>query len=317
MRSKKSKEKEAGTIESIQGKEIIDIQSQNETNKFIESINHQLKETVRQHGRVNEQHKSLADLTNEVKVHMDSISDLTIKTNTSTDNLYLESKKLTDITEKTVEKSNEGKQAIEEMAKIIEVLETENKNSMKSINELVIKFNKVNEVVQLITNIATQTNLLALNAAIEAARAGEQGKGFAVVAGEVRKLAEMTQKSTTDISSLIESVENETKIVIDNSNRSNNVILQGVSASSKAVEKIEESLSAISKVGSEVKDVMEILEMQKKQIENMNKEILNVDAILKVTTDTITNHIQEASVVDRQLEDTEKDLSDYGQKLAQ
>ncbi len=65
--------------------------------------------------------------------------------------------------------------------------------------------------VSVIANISDQTNLLALNAAIEAARAGDQGRGFAVVADEVRSLAQNTGNATSEIGSLIDTIDSDSE----------------------------------------------------------------------------------------------------------
>lgn len=66
--------------------------------------------------------------------------------------------------------------------------------------------NKIQDLTEVILNIASQTNLLALNASIEAARAGEAGRGFAVVAEEITQLADDSAKTAGEIRAISNAV---------------------------------------------------------------------------------------------------------------
>ena len=172
----------------------------------------------------------------------------------------------------------------QEVIEQIQSVETSVVRTSEHVREMGDKFNSIEEMVSVITNIADQTNLLALNAAIEAARAGEAGKGFAVVADEVRKLAEMSRHSADDIHNHLQSFLKITERALSEMNRSTEDVKSGSAAVASIGEKLNQILVSVENVNGQIQDDSAVIQQMSASTEEVLASTEQVNALVTNTT---------------------------------
>lgn len=159
------------------------------------------------------------------------------------------------IAEDTKEVAKEGNQAVNNSIQAMNEIKVSVDNTKSIVANLNKQTVQIDNMLKIIKDIASQTNLLALNAAIEAARAGEHGRGFAVVAEEVRKLAQKSEESAEQISSIILKIKDSIQETLNAMNESGLKVDKGVDIANNTTavfNKIIESINTTTEVTNEI-----------------------------------------------------------------
>ena len=200
--------------------------------------------------------------------------------------------------------SEQGGRIVDGTAREMERIADTVNESARIIEQLGKHSEGISAIVNVIKEIADQTNLLALNAAIEAARAGEQGRGFAVVADEVRKLAERTTKSTTEISDMIGAIQQGTKGAVDSMKSGVMRVAEGVTLSRRAGESIAKIQQGTQEVRQSVGDISNAMSEQSlasneiaRGVEHIAQMAERNSVDVRATADTVLRLEQMASAL--------------------
>lgn len=191
-----------------------------------------------------------------------------------------------------------GVEAVTVLRKKSEMNFTASEKIFSVMEKLVSTAQQISSFTSSIENITEQTNLLALNAAIEAARAGEAGLGFAVVAEEVRKLADQSRASTVEITNLVESISEESKMAVQ-------VMADLRRASGEQIKSVDTTKNAFEDIANAIFTIVDkfkyVNESVSKMQEDKNEVTLSIEHISSVSQQTAASSEEMTATTETQV----------------
>lgn len=198
--------------------------------------------------------------------------------------------------------AQQGEQVMDVTRQRIHTLATDMQQARDVIQQLNSAAEQIGSVLDVISGISEQTNLLALNAAIEAARAGESGRGFAVVADEVRTLARRTGEATSEIQTVIETIQQGTQNAV-------NVMEESNQEAMGCVEQVDQAQRELASIAHRIVSAKDINTNLASSVDQQSTAARDIDKSLVSLASSASNN-QQTSQSLRQLSGTLNRLCD-------
>jgi len=214
--------------------------------------------------------------------------------------------------------SERGNHVVQQVIAQMELINDSVEQIGTTINGLHINTKKISDIVNLITAIADQTNLLALNAAIEAARAGEHGKGFAVVADEVRRLAEQSSQSATEIFNLISTIQADSNASITVMEKGKEDVKAGMEFTNEVGEIFKEILTSSEEVASQIREISAASQQISASSEEVAASVNNIKQSTELSSEfsaNVSNATQEQLTTMQEVKEASSSLGKTAEEL--
>ncbi|MEK4031198.1 methyl-accepting chemotaxis protein [Pseudobacillus sp. FSL P4-0506] len=228
------------------------------------------------------------------------------------------SEKVLGLATHTTQQAEDGERAVTDTVKQMYSIQQSVAESNRTIQSLHERSKEVSSILDVITGIADQTNLLALNAAIEAARAGEQGKGFAVVADEVRKLAEQSQQSASEILDIIKGVQKDTEKSVKVMEEVANNVQTGVEISDEAITKFKQILQSTREITPEMREMFSVSQQIKAAVQDITtvaQDLATIASENAATSEEVAASTEEELASMEEISSSAKALSSMAEEL--